>query len=165
MMICGLDPGLQQTGYGIIQPRSNGVLKIIDAGVIRTDKSAELPGRLMQIYEELLQLFAEHPLTGVAVEELYSHYRHPRTAILMGHARGVILLAARQQKLPVMHLPATQIKKALTGSGHAGKTQIQRTVMTRLGIKPTGETLPSDVSDALAVAICCYEHQRAPALL
>jgi crossover junction endodeoxyribonuclease RuvC len=158
MMICGLDPGLQRTGYGIIEPQPRGDMKIIDAGLIRTNAKDPLPDRLMQLYDELSRLLSEHTLTAVAVEELYSHYAHPRTAILMGHARGIILLAAKRHDLQVMNLPATKIKKALTGSGHAGKLQIQRAVFTRLRIQPDMANIPPDVTDALAMAICCYEH-------
>ncbi|MFA5864752.1 MAG: crossover junction endodeoxyribonuclease RuvC [Phycisphaerae bacterium] len=160
MMICGLDPGLHRTGYGIIEPGPKGAIKIIDAGLIRTDVSAPLPDRLMQLYDELSRLFDEHKLDSVAVEELYSHYAHPRTAILMGHARGVILLAARRKNLAIMNLSATKIKKALTGSGHAGKLQIQRAVLSRLHIKPGTQDIPADVTDALAIAVCCHEHLR-----
>jgi len=158
MKICGLDPGLQRTGYGIIEPQPRGTFRVIDAGLIRTDAKAPLPDRLIQLYDELASLLDEHPLDTIAVEELYSHYAHPRTAILMGHARGVILLAARRHEIPVMNLSATQIKKALTGSGHAGKMQIQQAVMSRLGLKPFDENVPAAVTDALAMAVCCYEH-------
>lgn len=158
MMICGLDPGLQRTGYGIIEARPRAGIRIVDAGIITTNGDDPLPDRLMQLYDELSRLLAEHKLEHVAVEELYSHYAHPRTAILMGHARGVILLAARRHNLKVMNLSATKIKKAVTGSGHAGKTQIQLAVLSRLRVKFENQKIPPDVTDALAIAICCYEH-------
>ncbi len=160
MMICGLDPGLRQTGYGIIESQSNGGIKLIDAGVINSNSKNDLPHRLQQIYQELSELLREYPLTHIAIEELYSHYRHPRTAILMGHARGVLLLAANIRNLPVTNLSATKIKKAITGSGHASKIQVQRAVISHLGINPAETDIPADVTDALAAAICCYEHQR-----
>jgi crossover junction endodeoxyribonuclease RuvC len=158
MMICGLDPGLQRTGYGIIEPRPRGEMKIVDAGLIRSNPDDPLPDRLMQLYDELSRLLGEHKLEAVAVEELYSHYAHPRTAILMGHARGIILLAARRHNLQVMNLSATKIKKALTGSGHAGKLQIQSAVFARFKIKADSDKVPADVTDALAIALCCHEH-------
>ncbi len=158
MMICGLDPGLQRTGYGIIEPRPRGEIKVIDAGIIRTNAEDPLPDRLMQLYDELSRLLSEHALKTLAVEDLYSHYAHPRTAILMGHARGIILLAAKRHNLQVMNLPATKVKKALTGSGHAGKLQVQRAVFGRLKIQTGLEKIPSDVTDALAIAICCHEY-------
>ena len=135
-------------------------LRVVDAGLIRTDPKAELEKRLGQLYDELSRLFDEHKLSVVAVEELYSHYAHPRTAILMGHARGVILLAARRKDIPIMNLSATNIKKAITGSGHAGKMQIQRAVLSRLGIHTHTDKIPPDVTDALAIALCGNEHLR-----
>jgi crossover junction endodeoxyribonuclease RuvC len=159
-MICGLDPGLLRTGYGIIEPKKNGEIKVVDAGIIRSDPKAELSVRLNQIYDELSRVLSEFSLKLIAVEELYSHYAHPRTAILMGHARGVILLSARRHNVPVMNLSATQIKKCLTGSGHAGKVQVQSAVFSRLGIRSTKEKIPSDVTDALGIALCGNERLR-----
>jgi len=158
--ICGLDPGLYRTGYGIVRPDDAGSVKIVDAGVIETDKSASLPDRLNQIYDELIGLFSERKIDYLAVESLYSHYKHPRTAILMGHARGVILLSTRKYNIPIVNLSATQIKKSLTGNGRASKLQIQRAVISRLGLHQVNREIPSDVTDALAIAICCYEHQK-----
>lgn len=162
MMICGLDPGLQRTGYGIIEPQPRGTIRVVDAGLIRTHLDDPLPDRLMQLYDELSRLLAEHKLQAVAVEELYSHYAHPRTAILMGHARGIILLAARRKEIPVMNLSATMVKKSICGSGHAGKEQVQNAVIARLGLKPfdPDTRIPADVTDALAIGMCCYEHLR-----
>jgi crossover junction endodeoxyribonuclease RuvC len=100
-----------------------------------------------------------HPQV-VAVEQLYAHYQHPRTAILMGHARGVILLAAGQRNLPLVSYNATRIKKTITGNGRASKEQIQRTIERELGLDKTPE--PPDVADALAVALCHYYVLRLP---
>ncbi len=158
--ICGLDPGLYRTGYGIVRADGSGGVKIVDAGVIETNKSAELPERLNQIYDELIGLFNEQKIDYVAVESLYSHYKHPRTAILMGHARGVILLSTQKYNIPLVDFSATQIKKSLTGNGRASKLQIQRAVISRLGLHKVNRDIPSDVTDALAIAICCYEHKR-----
>lgn len=159
--ICGLDPGLYRTGYGIIGVDEARGIRVIDAGIIETNKSALLIERLEQIYQELMGLFDEYELGNVAVESLYSHYKHPRTAILMGHARGVILLAAKRHNIPVADFSATQIKKSITGNGRASKVQIQRAVINRLGLYNIPQKdFPPDVTDALAVAICCYEHSR-----
>jgi len=108
--------------------------------------------------EGLDELLAEHRPDAVAVEQLYAHYKHPRTAILMGHARGVILLTAAQRGLPVVDLPATAIKRFITGSGHAGKDQVQRMVAQALGLK--GPPEPPDVADALAIALCALQRQK-----
>jgi len=157
LLICGIDPGLQRTGYGVIST-TQGAVSIVDAGVIRTDRSDPLPQRLQQIHNGLVGLLQEYKIDRVAVEELYSNYRHPKTAILMGHARGVILLAALESDVPVEHFAATQIKKALAGVGRASKHQVQRSVAARLQLPEI--RAPNDVSDALAVAICCWEHSR-----
>jgi crossover junction endodeoxyribonuclease RuvC len=90
----------------------------------------------------------------MALEELYSHYDRPRTAILMGHARGVICLAAAQAGIPVLHYSATQIKRILTGSGRASKAQVQRAIQRELALSDPPE--PPDVADALAAALCHY---------
>jgi len=155
VLICGIDPGLNRTGYGIIEA-CDGPLRAVDAGLIRTNGSEKLAKRIADVYEGVVNLLREYPVEIVAVEQLYSHYRHPRTAILMGHARGVVLLAALQCSVQVRDFNATQIKKALTGSGRAGKLQIQRSVASRLHLASI--EAPHDVSDALAVAICCWEH-------
>jgi crossover junction endodeoxyribonuclease RuvC len=96
----------------------------------------------------------------MAIEELYSHYRQPRTALLMGHARGVICLAAAQAGIPVIHYPATQIKRVLTGSGRAPKSQVQRAIQHELGLAELPE--PPDVADALAIALCHHYLQHSP---
>ena len=90
----------------------------------------------------------------VAVEQLYAHYKHPRTAILMGHARGVLFLAAAEKGLDVVSYSATRVKKTVTGSGRASKEQVQRTIQRELGLAQVPE--PPDVADALAVALCHY---------
>jgi crossover junction endodeoxyribonuclease RuvC len=96
----------------------------------------------------------------MVVEQLYAHYQHPRTAILMAHARGVVLLAAGQTGLPVISYNATRIKKTVTGSGRAGKDQVQRTIQRELGLGALPE--PPDVADALAAALCHYYVLRLP---
>jgi crossover junction endodeoxyribonuclease RuvC len=89
----------------------------------------------------------------VAVEELYAHYAHPRTAILMGHARGVILQRCAQREIEIKSYSATKIKKATTGNGRASKEQMQRAVQTIMGLPELPE--PNDVADAIAIALCC----------
>ena len=91
---------------------------------------------------------------AMAIEQLYSHYKHPRTAILMGHARGVICLAAAQADIGVVHYSATQIKRILTGDGRAPKSQMQQAIRRELGLAQAPD--PPDVADALAVALCHY---------
>jgi len=170
VIILGVDPGLQVCGYAIVEvnpahPRS-GVNprgeELIEAGVIRTDESAGLAGRLNQIADDMTSLLEKFGPQIVAVEELYSHYKHPKTAILMGHARGVILQTAAMAEAEVKSFAATRIKKSLTGNGGASKEQMQRAIQSTLGLGQLPE--PADVADAIAVALCCgnteYRSQR-----
>ena len=146
MRILGIDPGLQRTGYGVIDLAAGvGAPRLVEAGVIRTKRTDALADRL-----------DEFKVDVAAVETLYAHYKHPRTAILMGHARGVILAAAAEAGVRVESYGATKIKKSLVGSGHASKQQIQRAIQSAFHLQET--PYPPDVADALAVALC-HAHQ------
>lgn len=150
--ILGVDPGLQLTGYGVIdylplRPR------LVDAGVIRLKLKTTIAERLVELERELDAIIAEHKPAIVAVEKLYSHYAHPQTAVLMGHARGVILLVAARRHLRVEELAANRIKQSLTGNGHASKQQMQRAIQHQWNLAKPPE--PPDVADALAAAMCC----------
>jgi len=109
--------------------------------------------RLIEIETELDSIFTEHRPAAVGVEQLYSHYAHPRTAILMGHARGVILLVAQRHKVAIHEFAANRVKQSLTGHGHADKGQMQRAIMATWNLEKPPE--PPDVADALAIALCC----------
>jgi len=163
MRILGIDPGLERTGYGVIETLDGapGAMRLIEAGVVRTSPKDDLAARLAELHTGLSAVLAEFKPDAVAVEELYSHYKHPRTAILMGHARGIIFLAAAQAGLPVTSYGATHIKKALVGSGHASKHQVQRAIQSHVGLARAPE--PADVADALAVALC-HAHRAARAM-
>jgi crossover junction endodeoxyribonuclease RuvC len=152
MRILGIDPGLQCCGYAVVES-GTGVERLIEAGTIRTNASADLEVRLNQIAADICSILSNLAPDMVAVEELYSHYAHPRTAILMGHARGVILQTAAKAGIAVRSFSATKIKKSLTGNGHAQKLQMQRTIQAMLGLPKMPE--PPDVADAVAVALCC----------
>lgn len=158
--ILGIDPGLRLTGYGVIEMRPiRAALR--EAGVIRTEQpKAPLATRIGSIYEELCEILDQFKPTAMAVEQLYSHYAHPRTAILMGHARGVIFLAAAQRNIPVVSYSATRIKKTVTGNGRASKDQVQRTIAGEFGLLKPPE--PPDVADALAVALCHFHLRHQP---
>lgn len=153
--ILGIDPGLDRTGYAVIESPCN---RVLDAGIIRTSPEHPLPRRLSDLASGMAEVLSEHRVDLLAVEDLFSHYKHPRTAILMGHARGVILLAAARLEIDVTGIPATQIKKSLTGNGHASKLQMQRAVMAMLNLDALPE--PPDVADALAVALCAATFRR-----
>ncbi|HEY2826211.1 MAG TPA: crossover junction endodeoxyribonuclease RuvC [Pirellulales bacterium] len=154
--ILGIDPGLNITGYGVLerdekhpkQPR------VIEAGVIRGAVKQPLPDRLAEIHVGVAEVIATLKPAVMALEQLYSHVAHPRTSILMGHARGVICLAAAEAGIPVVHYPATQIKRILTGNGRASKEQMQMAIQRELRLDELPE--PPDVADALAVAVCHY---------
>ena len=150
MRILGIDPGLGITGYGLIE-LSNRNVKLIEAGIIRSDAKFKIEKRLAEIYKKIESLIKEVKPRIVVLEELYSHYKHPRTSILMGHARGIICLAVERQKVQLVNYPSTRIKKAITGRGHASKQQVQRTVTSLLNLVRIPE--PVDVTDALALAM------------
>jgi len=149
--ILGIDPGLEITGYGCISVHKDG-LNLNEAGIIRTTKSDELPLRLSELYDGITEILKEFEPGVVVIEELYTHYNFPKTAVIMGHARGTLMLAAGKRSIDVVSYSATRIKKSLTGNGHASKEQMQRMIMSLLGL----ETPPSppDVADALGVALC-----------
>jgi len=149
--ILGVDPGLNVTGYGVLEV-VGGRLRVCEAGVVRGRARGSLALRLAEIHQGVSEVIAALQPGVMALEELYSHYARPRTAILMGHARGVISLAATQAGIPVVHYSATQIKRILTGSGRAPKGQVQRAIQLELGLPKLPE--PPDVADALAIALC-----------
>ncbi len=151
MRVVGIDPGLKITGYGIVEGEGNS-FSLVEAGFVSTEEQAPMPERILGIYDDVLSVLEEAGPACVAIEELYAHYAHPRTAILMGHARGAIMLAAAKCGLSVASYSATMIKKSLTGNGHASKGQVQRMIEVMLGLDKPPE--PADVADALAVALC-----------
>jgi crossover junction endodeoxyribonuclease RuvC len=152
--ILGIDPGLNVTGYGVLEIGASG-LRLCEAGIIRGGDRGPVAPRVAKIHQGVADVIAAFQPAAMAIEELYSHYARPRTAILMGHARGVICLAGAQAGIPVVHYSATQVKKILTGSGRASKSQVQRAIQRELGLPTLPE--PPDVADALAIALChCY---------
>lgn len=152
MRILGIDPGLNICGYACVEARRLRET-LIEAGFVRTDRHLPLEERLSHIAQDLDNLLDNLKPELVAVEELYAHYAHPRTAILMGHARGVILQRCGARDLEVKSFSATKIKKATTGNGRASKEQMQRSVQHIMGLAELPE--PNDVADAIAVALCC----------
>lgn len=154
----GIDPGLGITGYGVIEANGSRVT-LIEGGTIRSHPRRSLSERLATLFQDLGETIEQHGPDLIVVEELYAAYGHPRTAIQMAHARGVILLAAAQRAITVAGYPASEVKRSLTGSGRAGKTQIQRVVAQRLRLRKLPQ--PSDVADALALALCHASRLRA----
>jgi crossover junction endodeoxyribonuclease RuvC len=163
LRILGVDPGLQTTGYAVVEVRP-GAPHICEAGIVRSAEgrtTADLAPRLRSLYDGIVEVLDQYGPGVVVVEQLYAHYKHPRTAILMAHARGAILLAAGQRGVPVQSYNATRIKKTLTGNGHASKEQMQRAIQRELALTKLPE--PPDVADALAAALCHYYVQKRPA--
>lgn len=151
MRVLGVDPGLGATGYGLVAYES-GRIRLIEGGVIRSNPDDPMEARVGSIFSGIIEVLNEFRPELLAMEDLYSHYKHPRTAIIMAHARGAVLTAAHQKGVPVRSYAATMIKMALTGNGRARKEQVQRMVLTQLGIAAPVE--PYDTTDALAAALC-----------
>ena len=149
--ILGVDPGLNITGYSVLEVTTQG-LQVCEAGIVRGRARGNLAERVHAIHEGVAGVIASYTPTALALEELFSHYKRPRTSILMGHARGVICLAAAQAGIVVHHYSATQVKRILTGNGRAPKSQMQLAIMRELNLEAIPE--PADVADALAIALC-----------
>ena len=152
----GIDPGLQVTGYGCVEARGMEPA-LVEAGVfrLRTQRGGErvpIADRLLELHTDLTSLLERLRPETVAVEAVFAHYKHPATAITMGHARGVILLAARAAGVRLVELRPNEIKKFLTGNGHASKEQMQGAVQGRLRLPAPPE--PPDVADAIAISLC-----------
>lgn len=153
MRVLGIDPGLLLTGYGCVELSDEAIdPKLVEGGVLRLKPRAPMAFRLAQLHDDLSSLLDELKPELVAVEQVFSHLKHVRTSILMGHARGVVLLAAQQRGIEIRELLPTAIKKAITGNGHASKRQMQRAVMSQCGLTSVPE--PPDVADAIAIALC-----------
>jgi crossover junction endodeoxyribonuclease RuvC len=150
MRILGIDPALRVTGYGVIERRGQSVA-LIEAGVVCPAPDGPLERRLAILHEGITALLAQTTPDVVVIEELYTTYKNPMTAILMGHARGVMCLASAQAGVPVQTLGHAHVKRALVGSGSASKDQVNAMVTRLLKLRVAPK--PNDVSDALAIAL------------
>ena len=148
--ILGIDPGVNITGYGVID-QTGRQFELVEAGVLRGGKG-DLSERCLRLYQGLVEVLESLKPDEMAIEQLYSHYKRPRTAIIMAHARGVLCLAAQQRKILMRDYAATQIKKVLTGNGRASKGQMQFAICREFQLSEVPE--PPDVADALATALC-----------
>ena len=148
--ILGVDPGLRTTGYGVVEV-GDGALRLVEGGVLQPDPKVALEQRLLQLYGAMLEVVRATRPDCMVVEELWTSYEHPQTAVLMGHARGVLALAAGAAGIAVHDLAHASVKRALTGSGSAAKSQVKGMVVQLLGL--AAPPSPDDVSDALALAI------------
>jgi crossover junction endodeoxyribonuclease RuvC len=164
----GIDPGLRVTGYGCVEGTGlrNGA-KLVEAGAIRLVRAsktgaeeeagevadaASVSSRLVELEGDVIGILDRLRPDVCAVEALFSHYKHPATAIVMGHARGVLLLAVRQAGMTLVEIKPAEVKKSLTGFGQSGKGQMQRAIAAEFGLAEPPS--PPDVADALAIALC-----------
>lgn len=168
MRTLGIDPGLRLTGYGCVEPtgdsrssRAGEDAFLVEAGVLRLPARTSVANRLAELDRDLTEILERLRPTVIAVEKVFSHYRHPTTAAIMGHARGVVLLAAHRAGVEPVELSATEVKKSLTGHGHASKAQIQSAVRSQLNLSAT--PAPADVADAIAIALCAARRAAHPA--
>ena len=160
--ILGIDPALTTTGYAVVSADMRGNFKLIEGGLVRTKSSQPLEQRLRVINATLSEIIEEFEPDEVAIEDLHSRYRNPKTAIIMGHARGVAILAAGSANIPVHHYQPTRVKSIVTGSGRADKAQMKRAVSMRLGLG--NEIEKEDVADAVGIAICHIHVTGSPGL-
>lgn len=158
MLILGVDPGLQATGYGLVEGSPQGV-RLISCGLIRTSEDAPLARRLNDIHERISFIFSQHTLSAIAVEDLYAATRFPRTAILMGHVRGVVCQAAAACEVTVVSLPPATVKQAIAGFGAAGKEQMQLAIQRLFGL-PT--RLDTHITDAIGAALVALSREGVP---
>jgi crossover junction endodeoxyribonuclease RuvC len=161
MRVLGIDPGLGTCGYAVLD-RSGSQDTVVEAGTIQTNERLPIEQRLNQIAIDIEAVLGRFEPEVVAIEQLYSHYAHPRTAILMGHARGVILQKCAEADIEVKSFSATRIKKSITGNGRASKEQVQRTIQMLLALEEMPQ--PADVADAMAAALCCADSAKVEAL-
>jgi crossover junction endodeoxyribonuclease RuvC len=150
VIVLGIDPGTAATGYGVVSGEPFGSLSLIECGVIRTHARDPLPARLREIYDDVSMLIARHRPDALSIEDVF-YAKNERTTVVLGHARGVILLAAQQAELAIHEYPPAEIKKAVVGTGSATKEQVQFMVTRLLRLKTAPQ--PSDAADGTAAAL------------
>jgi crossover junction endodeoxyribonuclease RuvC len=151
MRALGVDPGLVRTGWAVVEPRGARTI-VLAHGVITPPTDADLPVRLAAGARELRQVVADYQPSFVALEEIFTAPRHPRSALLMAHMRGAICLVLQELGIPIVPLTATTVKQRLTSSGHASKEQVRRMVTRLTGLESTA-AMKLDETDAVALAL------------
>ncbi|MCW6678018.1 crossover junction endodeoxyribonuclease RuvC [Anaerococcus sp. NML200574] len=156
MIVLGIDPGIAIMGYGVIEFNGNKV-KVLENGVITTSSKTETPKRLEILYDNLDNIIKEYKPDEFAIEELFFN-QNVKTAITVGHARGIQVLCAQQNNIDIYEYTPLQIKQAITGYGRASKKQMQMTITSLLNLRSIPK--PDDAADALSVALCHVLSQR-----
>lgn len=151
MIVIGVDPGAATTGYGVVARAGDGAVSLVECGVIRTLPSSPLAQRLREIHDGLGEVLTRHAVDAMAVEGVF-YARNARTTVILGHARGAILLAASLRELPVFEYSPAAVKNAVAGTGRATKEQVQFMVQRLLRLRAAPS--PSDAADGVAVALC-----------
>jgi len=161
MIILGIDPGTACTGYGVVKGKPGGLIAAsrVECGVIRTRPRDALSARLREIFEGVQELIERHRPDALSVEDVF-YAKNVRTTVVLGHARGVVLLAGEQAGLTIHEIPPAEIKKAVVGTGAASKEQVQFMVTRLLRLKTAPE--PADAADGVAAALACLMESRAP---
>jgi crossover junction endodeoxyribonuclease RuvC len=152
VVVLGIDPGSSVTGYGVVRRKGPSMAQtaLVECGIIRTRQHYGLPARLLAIYEGVRELIDRHQPVALAVEDVF-YARNVRTTLVLGHARGVVLLAGAQAGIPVHEYPPREIKKAVTGTGAATKEQVQFMLTKLLRLKSPPQ--PDDAADGVAAAL------------
>ncbi len=158
----GVDPGLQRTGYAVVERSASGPV-LLEGGVVRSCRSDSLAERVHEMAVGIRELLEEYRPDTLAIEQVFSLVRNPKSALLVAHVRGAILTTAIEAGVAVVHYTPTQVKRILTGSGRATKEQIQYAIRSELGLSEVPE--PHDVADACAVVLCHYHTLPAQRLL
>jgi len=152
VIVLGIDPGTASTGYGVVKGDGLGLVSLVECGVIRTRPRDPLAARLREIYDGVSELVARHRPNALSVEDVF-YAKNVRTTVVLGHARGVVLLAGHQAGVDIHEIPPAEIKKAVVGNGAATKEQVQFMLTRLLRLKTAPQ--PSDAADGVAAALAC----------
>jgi len=161
VIVLGIDPGTASTGYGVVKGDGLGLVSLVECGVIRTRAREPLASRLLEIYDGVAELLANHRPDVLSVEDVF-YAKNVRTTVVLGHARGVVLLAGQQAGVEIVELPPAEIKKAVVGTGSATKEQVQFMLTRLLRLKSVPQ--PSDAADGVAAALACLMRSRLPTI-
>jgi crossover junction endodeoxyribonuclease RuvC len=156
----GIDPGLNRTGYALLERRDSGPV-LVEGGIVRSSGKESLQHRVHEIATGIREVVEELTPGIVAMEQIFSHGQNLKTALQLAHVRGAILATLAESSISVVHYSPTQVKRLLTGSGRAPKEQIQHAVKAELKLAVIPE--PNDVADASAIALCLYHSVRSAA--